>query len=90
MIKNDILVYLSENKNKFVASSVLRSKFSIGCGYEVRKIIRKLRKEGNPIIANSRGYCLTDNTKLLEQYISKRMIEVEDERDTLLKMYNAK
>lgn len=88
MIKNDILVYLSENKNKFIASSVLCYKFSISCGYEIRKIIRKLRKQGWAIIANAKGYCLTDNKKMLEKYIQKRLIEVEDERDTLLKMWN--
>ena len=46
---------------------------------EVRELIKELRKNGLWIIADNRGYKLTDDKQELENYVFKRFCEIKKE-----------
>jgi len=53
---------------------------------ELRNIIKRLRFGGHHIIANNRGYKHTSNQQELQEYITRRKLELESELNILRKM----
>jgi hypothetical protein len=55
---------------------------------EIRNCIRKMRKDGDLIIANSSGYKLCDlynpaDVEMLKKYLESRLVELADETITI-------
>ncbi len=71
-IEVEVLDYLKEH-DKFIFGDKIVENTSLKSKVELRKIINILRKDGNPIVATSKGYKYSnDKDEIYESYISMR------------------
>lgn len=89
-LEKKILSILKISKRYFKnqdISRLLQVKYKISLkDEEIRLIIRSLRLKGHLIIANCKGYFLTDDKKLIKKYIDERNAELRKEQEVLNEM----
>lgn len=95
LLVNRIKTILEKNKFRKINGNDIRTQLQSEGNYitslQLRKLIKFLRKEGNPIIASPLGYKWCDlknenDRKELGEYIESRRLELRDESITINKL----
>lgn len=82
---NKLIDYFLRHENKIVYAKDLRELFHLS-PQVLRAYIAKLREQGYWIIANSKGYKLTNDRKELMEYANKRELEIYFEQKIIKAM----